>query len=300
MGASRVSAFLLHLRSTVSIRHIEDDVDAFEQEVIPDTHYALSREGRTANYVVVPDRGLEEFHAYLTKHAQRYSIERISLIEIGRSWRVVEQGCASVAVDNDDDEVREVLEDESFAAEDCCGEWQYALDEETRVPGQIRVRTGLDRWLWKHGRGSKEPNRRACGLLLYFHHPLEENSRWLTNLRGRLGKSSRPHLRDDKSVLLTWEGVTPRQLFEQARFRSYLEDSSVHTAFAFTLGARERHTNGALESVCAPTQPVPAQGAARASPSPAPPRLVASRPCPVDAQRLKSALEKLRGERRRR
>jgi hypothetical protein len=295
-----LSAFLLHLRSSVSIRHVENDIDAFEQAIIPDTHYALSREGRTANYVVVPDRGIDEFHGYLTAHARRYSIERISLIEIGRSWRVAEQGCVVAETYDAEDQVQDVFRDESLAAEDYCGEWRYALNDETRCPGQIRVRTGLDRWLWNHGRGSKEPNQRTCCLLLYFHHPLEENSRWLAALRSRLGKTSRPHLRDDKSVLLTWNGAAPRQLFEHERFRPYIFDPSVHTAFAFTMGVREKHTNGALESVRAPLQPDRGQGDRQDIGARAPPRLVVSRTSQVDAQLLKSALEKLRAERRQR
>lgn len=306
---SQVPAFLLHLRSSVSIRHVEDDFDEFEQVIIPDEHYALSREGRTANYLVVPERPVDDFHAFLSRHASKFCIEQISLIEVGRSWRVIEQGSAAEAFG--DEELPDVLDDESLAAVDACGEWHYARNDETRVPGQIRVRTGLDRWLHKHGRGSRQPTNPASAILLCFHNPLEENSRFLTHFRGALGKSSRPHLRDEKSVLLTWEGAGPRELFQQNRFQRYLSDPTIHTALGFSIGLEQKHTNGELQSVLPPSYRANAERPKRKSSRPmqkasckptlipmAEPKVFVVREPSIDRSKLQDALVKLKSGRK--
>lgn len=55
------------------------------------------------------------FHAFLTRHASKFCIEQISLVEIGRSTKVIEQGVAVPGFA--DSEMPDVLEDESLADE---------------------------------------------------------------------------------------------------------------------------------------------------------------------------------------
>ena len=278
-----MSAYLLHVRSGVAFRHIEGALDDFEQRFIPDCHYVVSREGHTANYIVSPDRPLKAFFQFLRDSASNLCLDRLSLIEIGSAHHVLEQGCASPY------------------AEDACGEWRRVRNEESFELEEVRVRTGLDGWLRRHARRGKDVEGRPIGILLYFHHPLEADARWITNFRGALGKSARPHLRDEYSVLLTaeWQGMPPERMFKSKRFRPYFESGLVHTAFCFTIGLNQMHPAGEIQSVLPPF----AKELKIASPEDnvARPRLeiVGNQRSSEEMERIKAAVARLKSQPRR-
>lgn len=231
-----MTAYLLHLRSNIAIRNIQDAFDEFEQVFMPDKHYVVSCEGYTANYVVVPHCPLDQFHKYITEHAsEAFNLEHVSLVEIGRMRQVLEQGYG----ENSDEAEK-------------CGEWRWVKNEESFQYEEIRVRTGLDAWLSKHARSGVDHRPQASGLLLYFHSKQQTDSRWLTKLKSALGPSARVHMPDERSVLLTWSGMNPHELFRNGRMRPYLDAPFVHTAFAFTLGPYQKHTYGQFQSVMPP------------------------------------------------
>jgi hypothetical protein len=271
-----MSPLLLHIRTAVSLRHIEREFDDFEQGIICDAHYLLSREGKTANYVVIPDRPLDALHEYLVKHATGFTLEHLSLVEIGRPWRVIEQGMGET--------------------DDCCGEWSFRRNEESLAFEEVRMRTGLARWLERHARNAREIREAPTGLFLYTHSRQEPDSRWLSNFRGVLGNSSRPHMRDEQSVVLSWDGVNADRLFRENRFARYLEAPHVHTAFAFAIGQRERHTAGALQSM---QPPFSRSRRERKMQAPAPTLKVVAR-SPAPSSELRSAMLKLKAAKLRR
>ena len=231
-----MATFLLIIRSRINLEHIEAELDEFEQSYLPEAHYVLRREGRVATYVVVPDRPLDEFHKFLVAAAAKLLVEQISLVEVGSTFTVVEQGCSK------------------YPADDACGEWRLHKDEATLSFEQLRFRTGLEGWLGRHAAASLDLEPPVVGLWLSFHHRQEENSRWLGNLKSALGKSARPHFRDEWSVLLTVSaaGEELHHLFHSKRYSAYVNSELVHTAFGFALGRNERHLAGKLESVRPP------------------------------------------------
>jgi len=276
-----MTACLLHIRSAISLRHIEDDLDDFEQRFLPDQHYVLSRDGYTANYVIVPDRPFERFYDFLKSGSSKLRVDQLSLIELGRSWCVSEQGCS-----------------DPFA-QDACGEWRHVRNEATLSIDEVRVRTGLSHWLRRNSKGGTDLSGAPIGLFLYFHQRIEPNSRWLSNLKDALGKSARAHFRDEKSVLITTATKGgPEPIFASHRYSRYLQSDLVHTAFGFGLGARQRHTAGNLQSV------LPPQGRPLSDREPRAPEV---RPPPViikggrqnpEEERLRAAIAKLKASRK--
>lgn len=118
---------------------------------------------------------------------------------------------------------------------------------------EIRVRTGVHKWLLRHRRGH-QPSGQATALFLYLNQDLPETSGWLDRLRNALGSSCRPHMRDRRTILLTWSAPSPPYaIIKSPQVKRYLDDR-IHTALCFALGGRERHTAGALQSVF-PTEP---------------------------------------------
>jgi hypothetical protein len=277
-----MTACLLHLRSAISLRHIEDDLDDFEQRLLPDEHYVLSREGYTANYVIVPDQPFERFYDYLKAASSGLRLEQLSLVEIGRSWCVSEQGCSEPC------------------AEDACGEWRRVRNDATLAMEEVRVRTGLNHWLRRHSKGGTDLPGSPIGLFLFFHQRMEPSSRWLSNLKEALGKSARPHFRDEQSVLITTatKGGGPEPIFASERYSRYLQASLVHTAFGFSLGARQRHIAGDLQSVLPPQgRPAPNERTGEAQVRSKPIVIRGGRQNPEN-ERLREAIAKLKASRR--
>lgn len=275
-------AYLLHVRSAITLCHIEDDLDEFEQRFLPDDHYVLSRQGRSANYVIVGDEPLPELHAALARYARSLRLHQLSLVELGPSFAVSEQGCSG------------------SPTEDACGEWRLGRNEESLEWEELRVRTGLDSWLRRHGFGRRAPSEKPIGFLLYFHHPTESTSRWVSNLRAALGDSARAHWHDDRSILIT--SVAPHgdvsDLLRSNRYARYFDPSVVHTVFCFTLAGNEHHTDGQIQSVWPPFHKARANRKATA-PKQAPTfEIVRGKPPNPRAAELAAAIEKLKRSRR--
>jgi hypothetical protein len=302
-------AFLLHVASKVSVRHIEDAFDKFEREALTAPHYLLGRGGHCANYIITCEEPLERLHSLLSQEAaQRFALDWISLVEITSPWEVIEPPIAMPPGwgQEDDEEWPAVLEDDSLASPDHCGQLQRArTDENYFHPELIRVRTGLKSWLdlrAPHSRKKSErgDNRLAVAMLMHFHHPLGQDARWLNHLRAKLGRTSRPFMQDERSVVLTWYGVGPRELFEQPRFQGLLHDSRVHSVLCFKVGPQQKHTEGAIQAVVPGTEgPRTRLQPPRGGP-PKTPTLIASRSENVEAVRLREALARLRGSQARR
>src|SRR5690606_28527409 len=114
--------------------------------------------------------------------------------------------------------------------------------------------------------------------------------------------------RDEKSVLLTWDGATPRQLFQQDRYQRYLRDPTIHTALGFSIGLAQMHTSGEFQSVLPPgyrAEVVKSETTRSRStresaskptlrPAAKPSFVVAGRHDAIDRSKLQDALEKLK------
>lgn len=269
-------ACLLHVRSRIAHGHVENSLDELEQRFLPDTHYVLSRQGTTSNYVFVPDRDLAAMHQFLTKAAENLLLDQLSLVSLGREWAVREQGCSP------------------NPTEDACGEWVHRRDPDTMLTEEVRIRTGLVNWLRKHGNRGVDMKGRPVGVLLYMHQPIADDSGWLYNLRDVLGPTARAHMKGGNAVLITAQGgaeLSPRQLFKAKRFKRYIWAPQVHTALAFTLGREEAHTAGLLQSVVPPVlEPL----APRQSTQPFRPQLIVGGAERAEAERRNAAFASLK------
>lgn len=273
-----MSIFLLHLRSRINLDHVETDLDDLEQRIFPDAHYVLSREGAVANYLVVLDQDPADFYAFILSHTEGLLVDQMSLVEVGGLAAGFEHGC------------------DGRPATDFCGEWHSRRNDESFQQEEIRVRTGVEKWLHRHRQGQQSCGQ-ATGLFLYLNQDLPETSGWLDRLRNALGSSCRPHMRDRRTILLTWSAASPPvTIIKSAKVKRYL-DERIHTALCFVLGGRERHTAGALQSVF-PTEPAirhpdGGDGQVRLTPT-----LIASQKYAPYNARLEPALEALRKARR--
>ncbi len=226
-------AYLLHLRSTLKLSLIESDLDEYEQLYLPEPHYVLSREGKTANFLVLSDQKASELHHQLTRYASDMRLEQLSLVEVGRrSWIVRELGT------------------EDLAATDFGGEWVWRRDPESMQREEIRVRTGIHPWLRRHQKKPQDLRSGTIGVFLYLRQDLFEGSRWIDNFRDALGESARVHFRDVRSLMFTFEAPEKgdRLVFAK-QARKYLHHDMIHTALVFSLGPDEKHTYDFLQSV---------------------------------------------------
>lgn len=273
-----MAIFLLHLRSRINLDHIEANLDDLEQRILPDAHYVLSREGAVANYLVVLDQDPADFYSFIITHSDGLLADQLSLVELGGLNAGFERGC------------------DGRPATDFCGEWHLRRNEESFQMEEIRVRTGVQKWLLRHRRGLQSTGQ-ATGLFLYLNQDLPDTSGWLDRLRNALGPSCRPHMRSRRTILLTWSAPSaPDAIIKSPKVKRYL-DERIHTALCFALGDRERHTAGALQSVF-PTEPAikPREGGGRQVRMPL--AIVASQKYAPYNARLEPALEELRRARR--
>lgn len=273
-----MAIFLLHLRSRIKLDHVEADLDELEQRILPDAHYVLSREGPVANYLVVLDQCPADFYAFVLSHTDGLLVDQLSLVEVDGVAAGFEHGC------------------DGRPATDFCGEWYSRRNDESFQLEEIRIRTGVQKWLLRHRQGPQSTGQ-ATGLFLYLNQDLPETSGWLDRLRDALGSSCRPHMRDRRTILLTWSAPSPpATIIRSPKVKRYLDDR-VHTALCFVLGGRERHTAGALQSVF-PTEPPLRHQDSREGQVRMTPTLVASQKYALYNVRLEPALEALRRARR--
>lgn len=269
-----MAIFLLHLRSRINLDHIEANLDDLEQRILPDAHYVLSREGSVANYLVVLDQDPADFYSYIIGHSDGLLADQLSLVELGGLSAGFEHGC------------------DGRPATDFCGEWHLRRNEESFQMEEIRVRTGVHKWLLRHRRGHQS-NGQATALFLYLNQDLPETSGWLDRLRNALGTSCRPHMRDRRTILLTWSAPSPPYaIIRSPQVKRYLDDR-IHTALCFALGGRKRHTAGALQSVF-PTEPAIELHEGGGRQVGMTPTIVASQKHSPYSARLEPALEALR------
>lgn len=300
-----VPAFLLQLLSKVSLHHIEADLARFEREVLTDPNYLVGRSGKSAYYVIRPGqllgqpREVARFHELLTEEARRrIALDWLSLVEVMNPFKVVEPATVGPpGWGEGEDAWPLVLEDESLASKDHCGQLRHARTEANYFkPELIRVRSGLRNWLSEYvpnprGRSkSRDNGSPAFGLLIQLHQPLDKAAGFIRGARAKFGPSCNLHMRDERTALLTWRGIPPKQVFALPRFRDVVENGLVHSLFCFTLG-QEKHSIGSLLSVLPP-----AKGRSDEPHKPSPPRptLVVAEKESAEAARRREAFAKLK------
>lgn len=231
-----MAVFLLHIRSRIHIDIVEGGFDALEQEFLPEEHYVLSREGYVVNYLVRPDRSPSEFYEWVRSKCADVLLDQISLVGLGRDIQAIEQDY------------------QGHPAPDFCGEWRRVRNEESFQYEELRVRTGVNRWFKRHAEEAPDAQVDSKALFLYLNRDMDTSERWLDRFRDLLGPTTRPHFRDERSVLLTFrDDRIPRKVLLDSKVQRYL-DERVHMAACVSLTGNEFHIAGSLQNVMPPKQ----------------------------------------------